>query len=136
MRTNCCHDSGLRTWLHEEPTPWLTVINADWRSCAQRRLPPDIVLLDEPVAGMNEIESAELRETIRALHDFLGCGILVVDHDLSFILGLCHRIYVVDAGRLIATGSPDEIRNDPAVISAYIGSARVRHEPLANDEQA
>lgn len=99
-------------------------------------LAPDIVLLDEPVAGMNEIESAELRETIRALRDFLGCGILVVDHDLSFILGLCHRIYVVDAGQLIATGSPDEIRSDPAVISAYIGSARVRHEPLPNNEQA
>lgn len=99
-------------------------------------LAPDFVLLDEPVAGMNEIESAELRETIRALHDFLGCGILVVDHDLSFILGLCHRIYVVDAGQLIATGSPDEIRNDPAVISAYIGSARVQHEPLPDKEQA
>ncbi len=99
-------------------------------------LAPDIVLLDEPVAGMNEIESAELRETIRALHDFLGCGILVVDHDLSFILGLCHRIYVVDAGRLIATGSPDEVRNDPAVISAYIGSARVRNETLPKNELA
>lgn len=84
----------------------------------------NVVLLDEPVAGMNEVESEKLRESIRALHELMGAGVLVVDHDLSFILGLCHRIYVLDAGRIIAAGTPDEISANPAVIEAYIGSER------------
>lgn len=84
----------------------------------------NVVLLDEPVAGMNEVESQSLRESIRALHDLMGAGVLVVDHDLSFILGLCQRIYVLDAGRIIAEGTPDEIASNPAVIEAYIGSER------------
>ena len=84
----------------------------------------NVVLLDEPVAGMNEVESQSLRESIRALHDLMGAGVLVVDHDLSFILGLCHRIYVLDAGRVIAEGTPEEIAANPAVIEAYIGSER------------
>lgn len=84
----------------------------------------NVVLLDEPVAGMNEVESEKLRESIRALHQLMGAGVLVVDHDLSFILGLCHRIYVLDAGRIIAVGTPDEVAANPAVIEAYIGSER------------
>ena len=86
------------------------------------------MLLDEPVAGMNEVESLELRETIRELNSLRGAGILVVDHDLSFILGLCQRIYVLDAGRIIAVGTPTEIVSNPAVIEAYIGASAVTHE--------
>ena len=86
------------------------------------------VLLDEPVAGMNEVESLELRETIRELNGLRGAGILVVDHDLSFILGLCQRIYVLDAGRIIAVGTPTEIVSNPAVIEAYIGASAAQHE--------
>lgn len=82
----------------------------------------NVVLLDEPVAGMNEVESESLRLSIRRLHELMGAGVLVVDHDLSFILGLCQRIYVLDAGRIIAQGTPDEIANNPAVIEAYIGA--------------
>jgi branched-chain amino acid transport system permease protein len=86
------------------------------------------VLLDEPVAGMNEVESLELRETIRELNALRGAGVLVVDHDLSFILGLCDRIYVLDAGRIIAIGTPHEISSNPAVIEAYIGASAAKHQ--------
>jgi branched-chain amino acid transport system permease protein len=86
------------------------------------------VLLDEPVAGMNEVESRELRETIRELNALRGAGVLVVDHDLSFILGLCQRIYVLDAGRIIAVGTPKDISSNPAVIEAYIGVAAAHRE--------
>ncbi len=85
------------------------------------------VLLDEPVAGMNEVESLALRETIHNLNALGGAGILVVDHDLSFILGICERIYVLDAGRIIAMGPPEEIVANAAVIDAYIGTS-INHQ--------
>jgi branched-chain amino acid transport system permease protein len=91
------------------------------------------VLLDEPVAGMNEVESLELRETIRELNALRGAGVLVVDHDLSFILGLCQRIYVLDAGKIIAVGTPKEIANNPAVIEAYIGASAAKHQQTDAD---
>lgn len=97
---------------------------------AQRRLEiaraaalaPDFIFLDEPVAGMNEVESAELGDVVRDLPSLVGCGVLVVDHDLPFILGLCERIIVMDSGRRIAEGDPETIRADQAVISAYLGA--------------
>ncbi|MHB1166476.1 MAG: branched-chain amino acid ABC transporter ATP-binding protein/permease [Candidatus Nanopelagicales bacterium] len=96
----------------------------------------DFVLLDEPVAGMNEVESAELRDTIRELNALRGAGVLVVDHDLSFIFGLCERIYVLDAGRIIASGTPAEVSSNAVVIEAYIGSAAARHTPDPISEPA
>lgn len=97
---------------------------------AQRRLEiaraaalaPDFIFLDEPVAGMNEVESAELGDVVRDLPSLVGCGVLVVDHDLPFILGLCERIIVMDSGRRIAEGDPEAIRADQVVISAYLGA--------------
>ncbi len=80
------------------------------------------VLLDEPAAGMNEVESVALRETIARLQDLRGAGILIVEHDLAFIFALCQRIYVLDAGRVIACGTPEEVAADPAVVEAYIGT--------------
>jgi len=93
----------------------------------------NVVLLDEPVAGMNEVESESLRLSIHRLHELMGAGVLVVDHDLSFILGLCQRIYVLDAGKIIAQGTPDEVATNPAVIEAYIG---VRGTDQASADQA
>jgi branched-chain amino acid transport system permease protein len=82
---------------------------------------PDFVLLDEPVAGMNEVESAEIAEVVRVLAEDLGCGVLVVDHDLPFILGLCERIYVMESGRCLASGTPAEVRANADVVTAYLG---------------
>ena len=83
---------------------------------------PRFLLLDEPAAGMNEAESDALLETIRAIRDDEGCAILIVDHDLRLIMRLCERIHVLAEGRTIGEGTPDEVRRDPAVIDAYLGT--------------
>jgi branched-chain amino acid transport system ATP-binding protein len=82
---------------------------------------PAFLLLDEPGAGLNESESKALIETLRAIRNDLGCGVLLVDHDMRVIMGLCDRIQVLDYGRTIALGDPESVRADPAVIEAYLG---------------
>ena len=82
---------------------------------------PRLLLLDEPVAGMNESESAEVAEIVRAL-PAEGTTVLVIEHDMPFVMGLCSRISVLDRGRLIADGPPEEIQRDPQVEEVYLGS--------------
>ena len=81
---------------------------------------PELMLLDEPVAGMNPEETARTARLIRRVNE-AGTTIVVVEHDMSFVMGLCRRIVVMNYGRKIAEGRPDEIRSDPAVIAAYLG---------------
>ena len=83
---------------------------------------PDFLLLDEPAAGLNESESDELVGAIRRIRDDFGCAVLIVDHDMRVIMPLCERIQVLNFGRTIALGDPDEIRADPAVVEAYLGT--------------
>ena len=85
-------------------------------------LAPDILLLDEPAAGMNEAESEALIATVRAVRDRAGCAILLIDHDLHFVLNLCEWIYVLDAGAIIAEGTPESIQREACVIQAYLGT--------------
>jgi branched-chain amino acid transport system permease protein len=82
---------------------------------------PSLILLDEPAAGMNEMESDGLLENIRRIRSELGCSLVVVDHDLRLIMKLCDRIQVLDQGRTIGKGSPRQIAEDPVVIEAYLG---------------
>lgn len=96
---------------------------------AQRRLEivrslatnPGILLLDEPAAGMNPSETAELMETIRKIRDEFHIAIMLIEHDMKLVMGVCEGIAVLNYGRIIAKGTPDEIRNNPVVIEAYLG---------------
>ena len=83
---------------------------------------PSFLLLDEPGAGLNDAEIEVLLPTLQHIRDRRGCGILIVDHDMRLIMGLCDRIHVLNYGRTIAEGSPDQIRREPAVIEAYLGA--------------
>jgi branched-chain amino acid transport system ATP-binding protein len=83
---------------------------------------PSVLLLDEPAAGMDTTESAYFGELLRRVHD-PSWSILLVEHDVPLVLSVCHRIYVLEFGRLIATGTPAEIRGDERVRAAYFGSS-------------
>ena len=96
---------------------------------AQRRLEiaralaakPKLLLLDEPAAGMNPQETKELMDMIRWIRKEFGLTILLIEHDMSLVMGICERIYVLEYGEIIAQGTPDEIKQNPEVIRAYLG---------------
>ena len=84
-------------------------------------LNPLVLLLDEPAAGMNENETQELSNSLKWVQNNIACAIIVIDHDLKFIMGVCDKITVMNMGEVIASGKPNEISNNKRVKEAYIG---------------
>jgi len=116
----------LLTWVKLEHKADLIADNLSYGE--QRKLEiaralatePQLLLLDEPVAGMNDSEKSELMREITNIHA-RGYTVLMIEHDMRFVMGLCEQIAVLNFGRIIAQGSPSEIRENPQVIEAYLG---------------
>jgi ABC-type branched-subunit amino acid transport system ATPase component len=117
-------------------TPWAGTLTAQL-STGTRRIcdltlqlagAPTLLLLDEPTAGVAQRDTEAFGPLLRRIRDELDCSIVVVEHDMPLLMGLCDRVYALVEGRVIAEGTPEEIRNDPAVIASYLGTDTVALE--------
>jgi ABC-type branched-subunit amino acid transport system ATPase component/ABC-type branched-subunit amino acid transport system permease subunit len=114
-------------------TPWADSLCSDLstgtrRICdlaAQVASQPRLLLLDEPTGGVAQREAEAFGPLLRRIRDELDCSIVIVEHDMPLLMGLCDRVYAMEAGRVIAEGSPEAVRNDPHVIATYLGTDEV-----------
>lgn len=112
---------GLENQARERPRSLSYGVQRRVEICRALVMKPKLLLLDEPAAGMNQGEINDLMELIRWVRETFGVTIWIIEHQMRVIMGICERIQVLDFGKVIAEGTPEEIRNNPNVIEAYLG---------------
>ena len=113
---------GLAPWADARASELSTGTRRICDLAAQVAAEPKLILLDEPTAGVAQREAEAFGPLLRQIRDELDCSVLIVEHDMPLLMGLCDRIYAMEAGQVIAEGTPDEIRNDPRVVASYLGT--------------
>jgi ABC-type branched-subunit amino acid transport system ATPase component/ABC-type branched-subunit amino acid transport system permease subunit len=116
---------GLTAWAESLTSELSTGLRRITDLAMQVAARPKVLLLDEPTAGVAQREAEAFGPMLRGIRDELDCSILIVEHDMPLLMGLCDRVYAMETGRVIAEGTPDEIRANPAVISSYLGQDEV-----------
>lgn len=116
---------GLSAWADTLTTDLSTGTRRICELAAQLAASPKVLLLDEPTAGVAQREAESFGPLLRSIRDELDCAILIIEHDMPLLMGVCDRVYAMDTGQVIAVGTPDEIRNHPAVIASYLGTTDV-----------
>jgi ABC-type branched-subunit amino acid transport system ATPase component/ABC-type branched-subunit amino acid transport system permease subunit len=116
---------GLTPWADARVAELSTGTRRICELAAQVAARPKVVLLDEPTAGVAQREAEAFGPLLRRIREELECAMLIVEHDMPLLMGLCDRVYALEAGRVIAEGTPEELRDDPRVIASYLGTEEV-----------
>jgi ABC-type branched-subunit amino acid transport system ATPase component len=124
---------GLGLWADALTVELSTGMRRVCDLMAQVATEPRLLLLDEPTAGVAQREAEAFSPLVRRIRDALDCSVLIVEHDMPLLMGLCDRVYAMEAGRVIAEGTPGQIRSNPSVIASYLGTDTAAITRSGND---